>query len=121
MSVVANLTKEEAVLLPPCHQILGGKGGYEYLSAELLEHEGHLEERKIIATCTRRITLGWFIGWIGLDLILGDNREEDFLIEINPRVTSTISVLSELESFVPDQWSRSTNLTELMSEAMSGK
>ena len=122
VSVVANLTKEEAILLPPCHQILGGNGGYEYLSAELLEHEGHQQRAwELSRRVLDALPLDGSSGWIGLDLILGDNREEDFLIEINPRVTSTISVLSELESFVPDQWSRSTNLTELMSEAMSGK
>ncbi len=122
VSVVVNLTKEGAVLLPPCHQILGGAGGYEYLSAELLEHEGHKQRAwDLSRRVLNELPLGGSCGWIGLDLMLGDNPEEDLLIEINPRVTSTISVLAELESFVPDQWSKSTNLTELMSEEINGK
>ena len=56
-----------------------------------------------------------------LDLILGEKEEDDVLIEVNPRVTSTIEILNTLDAFVPYQSNRSTNVTELMLAAATGK
>ena len=78
VSVVANLTKEEAVLLPMPSDSRR-QGGYEYLSAELLEHEGHQQRAwELSRRVLDALPLDGSSGWIGLDLTLGDNREKIF-------------------------------------------
>lgn len=78
------------MLLPPCRQRLSNNGRFEYLGGSLPLPAG-LEER------SRRLAehvleaLPAFVGYLGIDLVLGTDAtgDQDFVIEINPRLTTS--------------------------------
>lgn len=122
VSVSVILTDQGPVLLPPCYQDLGGEHGFEFTGAWLVDDVSHQSRAwRLAEAVLNRIPLGQSRGWIGLDLMLGHGSQEDMLIEINPRITASIEVLSDLEAFQPYQWSRFTNVKELMFAATTGK
>ena len=122
VSVTAIMTAQGLALLPPCYQRLGGESGFEYQGATLIDDENHQQRAWQLADDVfSKLPLENTRGWIGLDLILGEKEDEDVLIEMNPRITSTIEILAALDTFVPYQWDRSTNVTELMLAAATGK
>ena len=121
VSVAAMVTPKGPVLLPPCYQLLGGQHGFEYESASLIEDQEHRARAwRLADQVFSALPLSESRGWVGLDLILGEHEDADVLIEMNARVTSTVEVISQLDSFVPYQWNKSTNLTELMLAAVAG-
>lgn len=78
------------VALPPCSQRLSGDGHFRYLGgttplpATLAARATQLAERAMSS-------LDGAIGYLGVDLILGDRDDgaDDCLIEINPRLTTS--------------------------------
>ena len=122
VSVAAIVTAQGFTLLPPCYQHLGGEWGFEFQGATLIEDGKHQQRAwRLAHHVFSKLPLENTRGWIGLDLILGEKEGDDVLIEVNPRVTSTIEILNTLDAFVPYQSNRSTNVTELMLAAATGK
>ena len=83
--------------LPPCSQRLSDDGQFRYLGGtcplpkELGERAAALAQRAVA-------TLPNPIGYVGVDLVLGDDPagEDDYVIEINPRLTTSYVGLSAL-------------------------
>ncbi len=83
--------------LPPCRQILEGKGSFEYLGGETpLDAGGSRRAERL----SRKVaaSLGRFSGWMGLDMVLGSDPDgaDDRVIEINPRLTTSFVGLNRL-------------------------
>jgi predicted ATP-grasp superfamily ATP-dependent carboligase len=122
VSVAAILTSEGPVLLPPCYQSLGGEFGFEFQDGTVVKDPVHIERAwRLADEVFSELPLEASRGWIGLDLILGEGPGKDVLIEVNPRITSTIENLASLAEFVPYQCDKSTNVSELMLAAAVGK
>jgi len=95
VSVSAIGDSRDFVLLPAAQQQLDND--FKYLGgklplAEPLAARAHRLARQAITS------LGPFRGWIGVDIILGscDRGNEDFLVELNPRLTSSYIGLRRL-------------------------
>ena len=122
VSVAAIVTAEGPVLLPPCYQSLGGEFGFEFQDGAVMKDPVHIERTwRLAHKVFSKLPLEESRGWIGLDLILGEESDKDVLIEVNPRITSTIEAVASLAEFVPFQSDKSTNVSELMLAAAIGK
>jgi len=76
--------------LPACAQLLSHDGRFRYLGGRCplptsLQTRAHSLAREGVRT------LGEVTGYVGVDLVLGDASDgsEDFVIEINPRITTS--------------------------------
>ncbi len=76
--------------LPPCRQRLSDDGDFRYLGGEL-PLPPPLAERAVELASRAVATLGSPIGYLGVDLVLGNHAEgsDDAVIEINPRLTTS--------------------------------
>lgn len=78
----------EAVSLPPAWQLLSDDGRFRYLGgelplpADLAARAGRLARRAVECVPGLR-------GFVGVDLVLGDDAGGDVVIEINPRLTTS--------------------------------
>ncbi len=89
-SVAVLCGPEISVTLPPCFQSLGGESGFSYLGGslpipdELAARATDLAQRAV-ASLPRPL------GYLGVDLVLGDEPSgaADVVIEINPRLTTS--------------------------------
>ncbi len=89
-SVAVLCGPEHSVALPPCFQSLGGESGFSYLGGslpipdELAARAADLA-RRAVASLARPL------GYLGVDLVLGDQSSgaADVVIEINPRLTTS--------------------------------
>ena len=80
--------------LPACSQKLSADGHFTYLGGSLplpteLAQRAEQLARRAVAAC------GEPRGYLGVDLILGDQSEADCVIEINPRLTTSYLLLRE--------------------------
>lgn len=77
-------------LLPPCRQTLSTDGRFTYRGGALI-HEPELARRATILADRAMEALPPALGYVGVDLVLGKagNGSEDFVIEVNPRVTTS--------------------------------
>lgn len=79
---------------PPCLQNISNDGAFTYQGGEtpippdLARRTRNLAE-KLVAT------LPDWTGWIGFDMILGDNAQDDRILEINPRLTTSFIGLDQ--------------------------
>jgi predicted ATP-grasp superfamily ATP-dependent carboligase len=80
----------EIVALAPCRQRLGGGGHFQYLGGSL-PLDAPLAERAARLAVRAIATLDGPLGYLGVDLILGDDPSggDDVAIEINPRLTTS--------------------------------
>jgi tyramine---L-glutamate ligase len=76
--------------LPPCKQRISNDGRLRYLGGELPLSAG-LAARATELANPAVATLPPAIGYVGVDLVLGaePNGREDFVIEVNPRLTAS--------------------------------
>jgi tyramine---L-glutamate ligase len=76
--------------LPPCRQRLSDDGAFRYLGGEL-PLEPLLAGRATELAAQAIATLPNPLGYLGVDLVLGDapDGREDVVIEINPRLTTS--------------------------------
>lgn len=76
--------------LPACEQLLSTDGRFSYLGGRL-PLDGHLNRRAQRLATAAVATLPTPRGYIGIDLILGMSPDgsEDYVIEINPRLTTS--------------------------------
>ena len=80
----------ENVPLAPCRQDLSDDGRFRYRGGSL-PLSAELAQRAVTLASTAVATFGELSGFVGVDLVLGDahNGDEDVVIEINPRVTTS--------------------------------
>jgi predicted ATP-grasp superfamily ATP-dependent carboligase len=80
----------QRVLLPPCRQILSNDGRFSYLGGQLIG-EGNLRRRAEQLGEQAASILEDFVGYVGIDLVLGaaPDGSDDVAVEINPRLTTS--------------------------------
>jgi len=104
---------KECVALPPCRQHLTDDGRFSYTGGSLLQ-QADLAERATTLARQALDVLAPEAGYVGVDLILGHSADgsEDFVIEINPRVTT---------SYVGLRAASQTNLAAAMLAVAAGE
>jgi predicted ATP-grasp superfamily ATP-dependent carboligase len=104
--------KTRLALLPSA-QHLSGDGRFRYQGGEL-PLRANLAERAINFALRAFTAVPGLLGYIGIDLILGDAKDgsQDHVIEINPRLTTSYIGLRQLAR---------TNLAEALLDLMTGK
>ena len=78
--------------LPACRQLLSDDGKFTYLGGSLPLDPHHAERGTRLAV-RAAAACGTLRGFLGVDLILGSNVDEDRVIEINPRLTTSYLLL----------------------------
>ena len=73
---------------PPCFQTISNDGAFTYAGGKTpippdLAHRTRILSEKLVAT------IPLWRGWLGVDMILGDNPQDDRILEINPRLTTS--------------------------------
>ena len=98
--------------LPACWQRLSDNGRFTYLGGSTIV-ETPLAQRATALACQAIGALPPAIGFVGVDLVLGgaDDGSEDYVIEVNPRLTS---------SYVGLRKSVKNNLAEALLEVAGG-
>lgn len=76
------------VLLPPCTQQLTQDGKFRYLGGSLMQ-DANLAARAHSLVRRAMRTLPEARGYIGFDLVLGEQPSDDVVIEVNPRPTTS--------------------------------
>ena len=101
------------VALPPCEQLISEDGRMRYLGGRLPLTEGLAERAKELALRSLD-ALPAGIGYIGIDMVLGRDPAggEDYVIEVNPRLTT---------SYVGLRASAKGNLAEAMLAVSRGE
>lgn len=104
---------QERLALPPCRQNLSSDGKFAYLGGErLMEQE---LARRATALAGRALdALPPACGYVGVDIVLGHAADgsEDFVIEVNPRLTT---------SYVGLRAMTSSNLASIMLDISGGE
>ncbi|MBI3468297.1 MAG: ATP-grasp domain-containing protein [Planctomycetes bacterium] len=121
VSVAAMCGPEGCFTLPPCRQHLSGDGRFEYLGGSLPLAQGvitdgaeSLSQRAERLARTALAALPPPFGYVGLDLVLGPASDgtQDFVIEVNPRLTT---------SYVGLRAAAQSNLAEAMLGIAEGR
>lgn len=91
MSVALLCGPRGAIALPACQQRLTTDGRFQYLGGSIdLRPESSEIQCRMQRLATQAVaTLGPTAGYLGVDLILGDDARHDVVIEINPRLTTS--------------------------------
>ena len=76
------------VALPPCWQQLSEDGNFAYRGGSLIQDAGLIQRALRLSRCVAPL-LQAAVGYVGLDLLLGETEQEDRVVEINPRLTSS--------------------------------
>ncbi len=81
---------DQVVALPGCRQHLADDGTFAYLGGSVLDDQA-LDRRAARWGLAAVAALGPARGYVGVDLILGDdeNGASDYIIEVNPRLTTS--------------------------------
>jgi predicted ATP-grasp superfamily ATP-dependent carboligase len=90
ISLMVLLGPTTRVPLMPCYQTLSDEGCFQYLGGQLPVSAEH--ERRALQLFERAFgPLPDWQGYIGLDMVLGpaDDGSQDYLIEVNPRLTTS--------------------------------
>ncbi len=110
------LPKGQVIRFPAARQFLGGDTGFRYLGGEV-PLDASLDQRvaRLLGPLLPRLAgLSGLKGYVGIDLILGDDPDgcRDAVIEINPRLTTSYLGLRKLAG---------GNLAEAMLAAAQGR
>jgi predicted ATP-grasp superfamily ATP-dependent carboligase len=86
--------------LAPTFQLLSNDGRFKYLGGELPIPPA-LAERAVQLACKAVECVPGLLGYVGVDLVLGDadDGSRDYAIEINPRLTTSYIGLRALAEF----------------------
>lgn len=94
VSVACLCMEKRIAMLEPCLQVLGGESGFEYLGGRT--PLGRLQAARASTLAELAIAALQYRGksprgYIGVDLVLGEatNGTEDYIIEVNPRITTS--------------------------------
>lgn len=83
------------LVLPACEQRLAGGGSFEYLGGRLpLDEPLRSRAESLARRAAETLTPG--VGYVGFDMVLGDDEHDDVLIELNPRLTTSYVGLRHL-------------------------
>ena len=87
----------EPIACPPMEQHIANDGSLMYLGGERLSDERHAARAQEIALAAIK-KLAPTIGYVGVDLILGDCEDgsDDYVLEVNPRLTTSYLGIREL-------------------------
>jgi predicted ATP-grasp superfamily ATP-dependent carboligase len=107
-SVAFLLGPAQELALTPARQHLSGDGRFRYLGGELPLRPDQAERAVQLAQRAVRVVPG-LRGYVGVDLVLG---EQDWVMEINPRLTTSYVGLRALAE---------ANLAETMVRVVSGE
>jgi len=99
--------------LPACSQRLAAEGAFAYLGGSCPLPIALAARAEALALRAAAAMPGW-IGYIGVDLVLGaaDDGSQDYLIEVNPRLTTSYVGLRALSE---------TNLAQTMLDVAAGR
>ena len=80
--------------LPACRQDISQDGKFTYRGGSIplsdqLSSRGESLAKRAVSAC------GEFRGYLGVDLILGTEADKDYVIEINPRLTTSYLILRQ--------------------------
>ena len=106
--------RESPIACPPMKQILSNDGHFKYLGGKRMTSQSDIERVTTLGTRTLA-ALPPTIGYVGIDLILGDGSAPDsmdYVIEVNPRLTTSYIGLREITS---------VNLAQAMVQCVSGE
>ena len=81
--------------LPACRQLISQDGKFTYLGGSLPLSEQQADRGERLAMRAAN-ACGDFRGYMGIDLILGTHADEDRVIEINPRLTTSYLLLRQV-------------------------
>lgn len=82
------------IVLPPGRQLMSEDGAFSYLGG-LLPLNEPLRSRAARLAQAAVETLPSSLGYLGIDLVLGENEADDVIIEVNPRLTTSYVGLRE--------------------------
>jgi len=104
---------EHRTPLPPCRQQLSTDGRFTYLGGSII-HEPELARRAHVLADATLEALPLALGYVGVDVVLGNAADgtEDFVIEVNPRLTT---------SYVGLRAAASDNLAAALLENAAGR
>ena len=109
-------SEREPIACPPMRQILSRDGKLTYLGGQRIM-QPHLIRRATTLGLRAIATMPRTVGYVGIDLVLADTQSEevsaqDFVIEVNPRQTTSYIGLREIAK---------TNLASAMLDAYEGR
>lgn len=111
ISVIPSVTGQH--ILPPCWQHFEDQTNFRYLGGETITETALVERAQQLALSTIR-ALPDAHGYFGIDLVLGESEFgfDDFVIEINPRLTT---------SYVGVRAALDENLAKVLLAALNGE
>ena len=83
------------IVLPPCYQSLSQDHMFLYLGGQVPINDELVERAQRLAHRVAAVLPGG-VGYVGLDMVLGEDAQQDVLIEVNPRLTTSYVGLSAL-------------------------
>jgi predicted ATP-grasp superfamily ATP-dependent carboligase len=112
-SVAAICSAAGMTMLPPCSQRLSDDARMTYLGGALISEPG-LAERASLLAQRALAAMPPAVGFVGVDLVIGSSAhgEDDAVIEINPRVTT---------SYVGLRQAVDQNLAQMLLKAVNGE
>jgi predicted ATP-grasp superfamily ATP-dependent carboligase len=111
VSIAVLCSKQARTCLPAGRQHLSPDGRFRYLGGELPLSRSQQARAETLALATLA-ALPPAQGYVGIDLILGDHAEQDCVIEVNPRLTTSYVGLRALSE---------TNLAQAMLAAATNQ
>ena len=84
-------------MLPPLRQRFDPEGSFQYVGGERLGGDSLIERTEKMARAVATLFVG-AVGYIGVDVVLGDHvrGQEDRVIEVNPRLTTSYVGLRQI-------------------------
>jgi len=95
ISVAVLLGPTGNTVLPPCYQSLSQDHTFTYLGGQTPISDELVERAERLAHRVAAV-LPDGVGYVGLDMVLGEDAQQDVLIEVNPRLTTSYVGLSAL-------------------------
>ncbi|MCA9184918.1 MAG: ATP-grasp domain-containing protein [Pirellulaceae bacterium] len=96
-SIAMLLGPRRPVVLPPLRQRFDPEGSFQYVGGERLGGDSLIERTEKMARAVATLFVG-AVGYIGVDVVLGDHvrGQEDRVIEVNPRLTTSYVGLRQI-------------------------
>ena len=98
-------------VLPPCRQHLSDDRAFNYQGGSLPLADSLAKRAEALAHRAADVLPG-DVGYVGLDMVLGEEESTDYIIEVNPRLTTSYVGLGQLTD---------ANLAEMMLRVAEGE
>jgi hypothetical protein len=91
ISALISPENNSMTFMPACSQSIRFKGNLLEYDGGTCPHEHRLQQRAINLLIKAISGIAGLCGWIGIDMIIGNNLEDsqDVVVEINPRLTTS--------------------------------